>query len=389
MPLSEVSVMHQKHDAVDAVRTGGRSVTAVAREVGVSRQTVHRWLAAVARDGVAGLVPRSRRPHTSPTRLDPVVAAAVLALRDTHPAWGAAKLLAVLARDQPDLTAHWPAASTVTRLLRAHGRIDPAVSAAHRRWQRFEAPAPNALWQMDFVGPIPTAAGPVQILTMLDDHSRALVGLVACPDQRTATVQAALTAVFGTTGRPDAILCDHGSPWGDAPDTLYTRLTAWLLRCGIPVWHGRPYHPQTRGKVERLHRTLRAEALAPAGPVADLAALQALLDAWRETYNRRRPHGALGHAVPASRYRPGTGIDVASLAPLTLPPGLETRKVTDPGVIGYRGRTCRIGRAFIGDAVALDPGPDGRTIVYWGPHAIGVLDLTRPDARLERLSPMS
>jgi|688.fasta_scaffold389089_1 transposase InsO family protein len=388
MPLVEVSVMSQKRAAIEAVRTHGRPIAVVAREVGVSRQTLYRWLAAVERDGEFGLVPRSRRPHTSPTRLDPRVSDALLALRDAHPAWGAAKLLTVLAREQPTLTDRWPAPSTVTRLLRAAGRIDPAVSAAHRRWQRFEADAPNALWQMDFVGPIPTAAGPVQLLTLLDDHSRYLVGLVVCFDQQTATVQAALTTAIAAVGRPTAILCDYGSPWGDAPDALHTRLTAWLLQGGVAVRHGRPAHPQTRGKVERLHRTLRLEALS--GPLAaDAAELQARLDAWRATYNQRRPHGALGYAVPASRYRAGAGVDLATLPPLALPAGLPTRKVSDPGKISYHGAIYVVGRAFIGDRVALEANPDGRAMVYWGPHAIGVLDLTQPGSRLERVSRMS
>ena len=126
------------------------------------------------------------------------------------------------------------------------------------------------------------------------------------------------------------------------------------------------------------------------GPLAsDLADLQDRLDAWRATYNQRRPHGALGHAVPASRYRAGVGVDLATLPPLELPAGLPTAKVTDPGKITYRGGVYVVGRAFIGDRVALEAGPDGRAMVYWGPHVIGVLDLNRPGSRLERVSRMS
>jgi len=387
MPVRQVSVMSQRRWVVEAVSSGEQTVTAAAAAVGVSRQTVYRWLAAWEQDGVPGLLDQSRRPHHSPRRLDPVLATVLLEVRDAHPAWGARKLLAVVQREQPGLTEAWPAASTVTRLLQRTGRIDPAVSASHRRWQRFEAAAPNALWQMDYCGPVQTAAGPSQVLTVIDDHSRYLVGLAACPNQQGTTVQQVLTGLFATVGCPEAILCDYGSPWGDTVDSLYTRLTAWLWRLGIPVWHGRPYHPQTRGKVERVHRTMAAEALTTLQP--DLPSLQAQLDRWRQVYNTRRPHDALGLAVPASRWSPGPPRDVSALPKPVPPPGLPVRVVSDPGIAHFEGRELRIGRAFIGDRVAFEVRSPERAVVYWGSVAIGEISLTQPQARLERLSQMS
>ena len=234
------------------------------RRFGIAPATAYKWLQRYAAAGAAGLQDRSRRPHRSPGRTAAAVEAAVLALRAQYPVWGARKLRVLLARQglQP-----LPATSTITAILRRHGRLEPAQGAGQpRAFQRFEHPYPNALWQMDFKAPLPCGPRRCHPLTVLDDHSRYALRLVACADQRTATVRAQLVAAFQRYGLPDRILVDNGSPWGDRPAYPYTPLTVWLLRHAVAVSHSPPLSPPDPGQGRALPR--HPAARAAGGPAA-------------------------------------------------------------------------------------------------------------------------
>ena len=193
MPWSEVSIMDQREEFVRLARLEGRNMRALCRRYGVSPTTGYTWLRRYEAEGRDGLADRSRRPHRSPGETAPEIEAAVLALRDAHPAWGGRKLRQRLLRLG---VAAVPAISTITEILRRHGRLEDDAVARHRGFQRFEHDAPNDLWQMDFKGHFALASGRCHPLTVLDDHSRFALGLEACADQRSATVQDRLTAVF-------------------------------------------------------------------------------------------------------------------------------------------------------------------------------------------------
>jgi Integrase core domain len=214
---------------------------------------------------------------------------------------------------------------------------------------------------------------------VLDDHSRFALGLEACANEQTATVQPRLTTLFRRYGLPDAMLMDNGSPWGDAGGQPYTRLTVWLIRLGIAVRHSGPYHPQTQGKDERFHRSLKAEVLS-APPGRDLAQAQRRFDAWRTVYNLERPHQALDYAVPADRYHPSARPFPEPLPPIVYAPDDLVRKVYAPGHIAVHGRPYYIGRAFVGQPVALRPTQqDDGYAVYFCHQRITTLDLHQPD----------
>ena len=346
----------------------GANVSALCRRFGISRKTGHRWLRR-AREAVAAGEPpepadRSSRPRASPGRTGPAVEAAVVARRDAHPSWGGRKLRWVLGREGWDPV---PAASTVTGILRRHDRLPPPVRPQHAML-RFEAAEPNEAWQGDVMGDRPLGdGGRCHPLTLIDDHSRSGLLALACPDQTLGTVWAAWVAVFAACGLPERLLVDHGPPWGAAGAGGVTALEARLVHLGVRPGHGRPRHPQTRGKVERLHRTLRAEqpGLARA---RDLAEAQALLDAWRHCYNHVRPHQALGGDVPAGRWRPGPRPFPDALPALAYGPGEEVRTVRHPGRVSFRGQVVRVGSGLVGERVAVRPdGDPGRFAVWLGP----------------------
>jgi transposase InsO family protein len=370
MPFRERSIMDQKAEFVRLAEQEGCSFRALCERFGISRPTGYKWLARARAEGEAGLAERSRRPRSSPARSADAVEAAVIAVRREHPTWGGWKIHHRLLADGE---ADAPSPSTCTAILRRRGLIAPDP-AGPRALARFEAPAPNALWQVDFKGHVAAGAARCHPLTVLDDHSRYLIGLVACADEREGTVREALTALFRRYGLPERILTDNGSPWGSAHDAHpWSALSMWFFRLGIDVSHGRPFHPQTQGKVERFHGTLKADLLATRA-FPDLAAAQAAFDDFRADYNARRPHQALRGAVPATPYRASPRPFPEPLPPLEYAPDDRVRAVGGSGQISLGGRSYFISHVLRGERIALR-----------ATEADGVLEVRYAHVRLGRL----
>jgi len=371
MPWQEVSLMDQRVEFVSLASDGGANRRELCRRFGISAKTGYKWLERSARGEADWAVDRSHRPHASPGRSGAGVEGAVLRVRDRHPAWGARKIRRCL-EDEGVLV---PAASTVHAILVRHGRVmAPVRAAAHCR---FEHPAPNLLWQMDFKGrfALPDRRW-CHALTMIDDHSRYALCLQACGNEQSGTVRGHLERTFRRYGLPEALLVDNGSPWGDGPAQRWTKLGVWLLKLGVDVLHSRPYHPQTRGKNERFHRTLKAEVLAME-LLHNFAEVQSAFDRWRPIYNHKRPHQSLDLEVPASRYRPS-----ARSMPSTLPEpeyqaADEVRTVgTTKSYISFEGKPRRVPQAFQGERVAVRPlESDGHYGVFFGARQIASFDL--------------
>ena len=380
MPFREQSIMDQRRAFVALAEQGGIAFAELCRRFDVSRPTGYKWLGRYRDAGEAGLAERSRRPHTSPGQTPGAMEARVVALRDEHPSWGGQKLRTRLRDRGLDAV---PAASTITTILARHGRLDPAEAAKHTPWRRFEHPAPNDLWQLDFKGHFALATGRCHPLSVLDDHSRYLLGLTACGDEQDGTVRAVLTRLFRQFGLPWHILTDNGPPWG-SPGQDLTALGVWLLRLGVRPVHGRPLHPETQGKVERFHRTLKAELLRGAA-YPDLAGAQAAFADWQAVYNHERPHHALELAVPASRYRPSPRPFPEVVPPLEYGPEDEVRIVARSGQVHYRNRAVFVSQALAGQRVAVRPTTtDGVLAVYFGPERLGTVDLHRSTLTLDR-----
>jgi transposase InsO family protein len=297
----------------------------------------------------------------------------VLVVRDLHPAWGARKIARCLERD--GLVP--PARSTIHEILRRHGRIKVQEHPS-KPCQRFEKEAPNLLWQMDFKGYMPLANGTLcHPLTMIDDHSRYALCINACANQQSRTVQDQLIATFRRYGLPDAFFVDNGSPWGDSSGTRWTRLGVWLLKLGVDVLHSRPFHPQSRGKNERFHRTLKAEVFA-LQRFRDLRDTQRALDAWRQVYNLERPHEALGLDVPASRYRPSSRSMPDRLPEVEYDSHEIVRRVSSTkDYISFKGRLWNVPRAFRGERLAIRPlTKDGQFGIFFSSRQVATIDLT-------------
>jgi len=353
MPWRERTYMSERKEFVSFASRADANISALCRQYGISRKTGYKWLRRAREDADAGLSERSRRPRTSPKQTPADVQTRVCALREEYPAWGGRKLHHFLRREGAE---RLPAPSTITSILSRNGLLRPDRRLA-------------------------TNAGACHVLTVLDDHSRFSVRLAVCPDQQRETVRGQLVRAFERYGLPERMLMDNGPPWGSGySGQPFTKLAAWLIRNGVFVSHGRPYHPQTQGKDERFHLTLALEVIAARPLWHDPLQFQAACDAWREVHNFRRPHEALAHEPPASRYRPSARPYSNHLPAIEYAPDDVVRRVQQRGLISFHGRSFLVSRAFVGEPVALRAVGDGVWDVYYCHQTVSRVDLTDPPA---------
>jgi transposase InsO family protein len=294
-------------------------VTEVAARFGVSRQSVHAWVRRYAEGGLGALADRSRRPESCPHQVSAGVEAAVCELRRDHPRWGPLRLAHELA-GKGIIPA--PSRMSVYRVLIRHGLVEPGARRrpkdSYLRWERDE---PMALWQLDIVGGVFLADGTeAKIVTGVDDHSRYCVIASVVARATGRAVCLAFAAALRKFGVPGEVLTDNGKQFtdrfGKGGEVLFDRI---CRDNGITHRLTQPRSPTTTGKVERFHGSLRRELLNDAVPFADLAAAQAAVDAWVAEYNTRRPHQAIGMAVPADRFSTARAEAERELLPLRLP----------------------------------------------------------------------
>jgi hypothetical protein len=213
-------------------------------------------------------------------------------------------------------------------------------------------------------------------LTTPHDHSRFLLGLIACPHEQQATVQTHLTSCFERYGLPRAILMDNGPPWGTSCQGGLTAFEAWLLRLGVEPWHGRAAHPQTQGRVERVHGTIAADVFAQRS-LPSVAACQPYFDEFRQSYNHLRPHEGIAYAVPISRYEPSLRTFPKELPVIVYRPDDQVRKVRDQGSITFANQSHFVSRGLIGLPVAVRPTTtDGLFQVMYCHREIRLINLT-------------
>lgn len=372
MPWQEVSIMSQRQEFVRLAMSGSVNFRELCRRFGISPPTGYKWLGRY-REGDGDLSDRSRRPHNCPHKTSESVENLVLGMRSKHKTWGGRK---IVARLKAKGNANLPAPSTVTEILRRHNLLEEAPGQNQGPWEHFEYEHPNDLWQMDFKGHFPIDGGRCHPLTILDDHSRFNIGLRACLNEKGDTVRGHLTDCFRRYGLPKRMLMDNGAPWSGHQGL--SALEAWLMRLSIHVMHGRPMHPQTQGKDERFHRTLKADVLQFNRPT-HFTGCQPVFDAFRHVYNQERPHEALGLQTPASRYEPSSRSFPEALPPIEYAPGDQVRKAYSPGLICFKGRTILVGAGVISEMVAVRPTlEDGVWDVIYCTTKIRQIDLRQP-----------
>ncbi len=312
---------------VNAVLVEGQSVRTVARDHGVSKTWLYELLARYETEGEAGLEARSRRPHHSPTKISDHFENEIVALRkeleaaglDAGPETIAVHLKRAHRRSQV------PSVSTIWRVLSVRGFI---VAEPHKRpkssWIRFEADLPNECWQMDITHWCLASGQEVEILDIIDDHSRLCVGARVLPIYKAIDVVATFHQGAGQWGYPASVLSDNGAVFTAASRHGVCVMESELLDLGIAFKHSRPEHPQTCGKVERFHQTLK-KYLGARRPARSIAALQRQVDALVAYYNEERPHRSLARRTPRQAFKARAKARPAK-APFKVPPHYRVRQ---------------------------------------------------------------
>ena len=288
---------------VTAVLVEGRSKAEVGRDYGVSRRWVHELIRRFQAEGEAGLEPRSRRPRASPHRISEALEDEIVELRkhlaeEGHDA-GAHTIAVHLERRH----GRAPAASTIWRVLSRRGFVTPQPQKRPKSsFVRFCAEMPNERWQADITHWTLAGGTDVEILNALDDHSRFLVASDARVVFKAADVVGSFHAAAAAVGLPASLLTDNGAVFTAGPrGGGRCAIELECDRLGVRLHHSRPYHPQTCGKVERFHQTLK-RWLRKQDPARTLAQLQSQLDRFRAYYNEVRPHRAIGRRTPAEAF---------------------------------------------------------------------------------------
>jgi transposase InsO family protein len=363
--LVELGVVEQRYRAVLEVLEEGAPVAAVARRYGVARQTVHEWLRRYAEEGLGGLADRSSRPGSCPHQMVAVTEARIVALRREHPGWGPSRIRWQLEREG---VVPLPGRSAVYRALLRHGLVEGRKRRRRREdYRRWERGAAMQLWQMDVMGRVFLADGTeVKVVTGIDDHSRFVVCAKIVVRATARPVCQALSEALARHGVPDQILTDNGKVFtarfgrGAGP-VLFDRICA---DNGIVHLLTAPYSPTTTGKVERLHKTMRAEFFTPSdGRFATIGELQAALDAWVSEYNTDRPHQSCGGRPPAERFAlAGRPVTPDAQAPVPGPaappagrhrPAGVSRWVSAHGKISLAGFSYHAGATYAGEPVEV------------------------------------
>lgn len=373
MPWIEVTAMSEKQRFIELAKVS-TNFSELCNTFGISRKTGYKLLSRFKNEGLLGLIDRPRRPKSTPTRTSFETENHILSVRKKHPAWAGDKILRYL---QNKGFTHLPTEKTIDRILKRYGLIAAEESEKHTPWIRFEHDNPNDLWQMDFKGHFPVGTTRCFPLTILDDHSRFSILIKACENQTGITVKQHLISVFRQFGLPKRMTMDNGSPWGYSREQKHTQLTAWLIQLGVYVSHSRPKHPQTQGKLERFHRTLKLELLKQY-KFSNLQEAQEGFDWWQKIYNEERPHGAINLEVPVNRYHRSERCYPEIIPEAEYGNDFVMRKVQQSGLISFGGKNYRVGEAFYGWYVGLKEKEDGLMDVYFYKQKVNKIDLRYP-----------
>ena len=296
MPWESRTVEEQRKEFAQAAMCCS-NFSALCREFGIDRHTGYKWRERYAAQ--QPLADRSRRPYTSPSKTPEEVELLVLAVRADNPGWGARTIRDVLMQEGHK---NIPCAKTVNNILHRYNCISPEESQKRQPFIRFEKELCNQMWQADFKGEFRMEDGRYCYpLDIIDDHSRFAIRIA--PRLGTANVVIPVfTEAFREFGLPDSILSDNGAQFAGFRKG-YTQFERWLMDLDVLPIHGRIKHPQTQGKIERFHRTMKHELLNHT-TIANIEDAKIKLYNWRDKYNNIRPHEALGRKRPGDVYEP-------------------------------------------------------------------------------------
>jgi transposase InsO family protein len=348
MPWQTTNVMEKRIEFVIRASLADVNLSALCREFKISRPTGYKWLGRYREaNSVTELAEKSRRPHRSPNHTLPPMESLIIRLHKGNFGLSGKKIQVLLKR-----MGHEISPVTCHRVLKRNGFVKPRMRN-NPATKQFEREKPNQLWQMDFKGPFNNKTEPCLPLSILDDHSRYMVGLYALRSTKGKGVHSSLINCFEKHGLPDAILTDHGTPWWSTTNGHgLTWLSVALLKQGIKLLWSGYRHPQTQGKVERFHRTLK-DGIRFNGRPTLWSDWQPLLEKYRCNYNEVRPHESLGMKTPSKRYAPSKLAYNPDPPQWEYPERAEVKRLNVQGCLSLNGRYYFVCEALAHEWVQL------------------------------------
>ncbi len=375
MPWEKVTEMSLKLEFVRFAQQNIEPFRALCKRFKISTKTGYKILHRYRELGEDGLKEQSRRPKNSPNKTSDCVESKVMKLRIQKPFWGARKIRAYLKNAG---ALELPAVSTISEILSRNGLIQSDVERPDKAFERFEHKKPNDLWQIDFKGNFAMQNKRCHPLTVLDDHSRFSLGLRACTNEKASVVKSHFIDIFQEYGLPYRINFDNGTPWASVNCRFmrFTELSLWLIRLGVNISFSKIKRPQTNGKIERFHLTLKKELLQNHF-FWDVREAQKYFDEWRACYNFERPHEAIKLQPPATRYRPSSRVYPEVLPNIEYWPNDIIRHVNKAGNISYENKKIFISEGLRGLPIALREKNDDKFDVYFCRQKITSIDLRK------------
>ncbi len=354
MPWESKTVKECREEFIEAAKRT-TNFSALCREYGITRKTGYKWLERATQTD--DLSDRSHARKTISNKTDIATEELILALRAENPAWGGKTLRKVLVdQGYEDL----PCVKTFNNILKRNGCISPEESLKHTPFLRYEKERCNEMWQADFKGDFPLLDGTRCFpLDILDDHSRFSIKIV--PKHNTLGVTENFRDAFHEYGVPDSVLSDNGWTFRGLHGG-YTHFEKWLMDHNVLPIHGRVRHPQTQGKIERFHRTMKQELLAHR-EFLNLADADKSLQEWRTKYNHIRPHEALGMKTPAQVYTPSKRMYSDEVTPYEYSGEYHVIKVNSWGYVRFAGWQIFLSETMMGEYLELRPNPLGDSFV--------------------------
>lgn len=371
MPFGAITMSEQRKSLIEEIKAGELDISNLCRKYGISRPTAYKWLERSKTD--ISFEEHSRMPLYSPNKTIKFIEDLIIQTRIAHPFWGGRKLKVYLERKGET---NIPSASTITAILKRNCLISKETNLTSVPYKRFEHEKPNDLWQCDFKGNFLMENGNRCFpLTVTDDMSRYNLCISAKSNEQLTGVWNSFISLFEERGLPNMILCDNGNPWGSNFKYGFTRFEVLLMNYGILPIHGKPLHPQTQGKEERFHRTLKTELLNNIS-IKDLEHAQKEFDLFRMIYNEDRPHCSLQYKVPADRYINSERTMPKKIEKWEYPSDYNVQKIKWNGYIVVKDKVIFLSNAFLGLNLALvESEEDGFIDIIYRNFRIAVIDI--------------
>jgi transposase InsO family protein len=382
MPWKETRVMDQKIQMISNWLSGEYSITELSRIHEVSRKTLYKWIERYEANQDTGLQERARRPLVMPRATPAELVAEILASKSQHEHWGSRKLLAWLRSHRPE--ERWPAASTTSEILKRHGMV-------HARHKRHHTPPysepflksnqPNEVWCADFKGQFRLGTGGLCYpLTLTDSYSRFLLGCWGLEHPAYLPTRVYFEQAFREYRLPSAIRTDNGVPFASVGLGGLSSLAVWFIKLGIRPERIEKGHPEQNGRHERMHRTLKAEAISP--PRKSMNEQQRAFNRFRSVFNNDRPHEALGQKTPASIYRSSVREYPSQLPEVEYPGNFSVRQVKHSGCFKWQNQELYLSGTLGGELIGLKEIDNGLQKIYFSFYPVGILD-----ERTSRITP--